>query len=126
MTEVQVEPQSPPSTPGGPEFGASKTLIVKGIESRETMTEETEIKSLEYIKRRSDSEFVEQILLDSSHSTLGEGIENISDLSSQPRPCCGFQDVDTVLEFVFGVRHYQEELDNFEVKGKGKVDALAT
>ena len=60
--------------------------------------------------------------LDSTLSGFGDGIDNISDLNSQPRSCCGFRDADTVLEFVFGVRHYQEEVRQV----KGKVDDLAT
>lgn len=59
---------------------------------------------------KSDAEFSEQVI-DSTPSGFGVGINNISDLNSQPRPCCGFQDVDTVLEFVFGVRHYQVDLE---------------
>ena len=40
------------------------------------------------------------------------GIDDIiSNFKSQPRPCCGFQDVNTILEFVLGVRHYQVDLD---------------
>ena len=38
-------------------------------------------------------------------------IDDISNFKSQPRPCYGFQDVDTVLEFVLGVRHYQVNLN---------------
>ena len=49
--------------------------------------------------------------MDSTLSGFGVGIDNISDLKSQPRPCCGFQDVDTVFEFVLWVRHYQIDLD---------------
>ena len=58
--------------------------------------------------------------IDSTLSGFGVGIDNISDLNSQPRPCCGSQDVDTVLEFVFGVRHYQVDLDVSLDKYKGK------
>ena len=59
--------------------------------------------------------------IDSTPSGFGDGIDNISDLNSQPRPCCGLQDVDTVLEFVFGV-HYID----LDVRSDERVDALAT
>ena len=49
--------------------------------------------------------------IDSTPSGFGDGIDDISDLNSQPRPCCGFQDIDTVLEFVLWIRHYQIDLD---------------
>ena len=55
---------------------------------------------------QSDPEFNEQAI-DSTPSGFVVGIDNISDLNSQPRPCYGFQDVDTVIEFVFRFRHYQ-------------------
>ena len=55
------------------------------------------------------AEFIEQVI-DSTLSGFGDGIDNITDLNNHPRPCCRFQDVDTVLEFVFGV-HYQVDLD---------------
>jgi hypothetical protein len=53
---------------------------------------------------QSDAKFSERVI-DSTLSGLGDGIDNITDLNNHPRPCCVFQDVDTVLEFVFGV-HY--------------------
>lgn len=59
---------------------------------------------------QSDAEFSEQVI-DSTLSGFGFGIDDISDLNSQPRPCCGFQDVDTVLEFVLWVGHYQIDLN---------------
>ena len=59
---------------------------------------------------QSDAESSEQVI-DSTLSGFGDGIDNISDLNSHPGPCCGFQDVDTVLEFVFGIWHYQVDLD---------------
>ena len=58
---------------------------------------------------QSDAKFSEQVL-DSTHSGFGDEIDNITDFNNHPRPCCVFQDVDTVLEFVFGV-HYQVDLD---------------
>jgi hypothetical protein len=59
-------------------------------------------------QKQSDPEYSEQVT-DSTLSGFSVGIDNISDLKSQPRPCCGFQDIDTVLEFVSGV-HYRCEV----------------
>ena len=71
-------------------------------------------------QRQSDAKFSEQAI-DSTYSGFGFGIDNISDFKSQPRPCCGFQDVDTVLEFVFWYRHYQVDLDVRSDKYDSKV-----
>ena len=76
-------------------------------------------------QRQSDAGFSEQVI-DSTPPGFGVGIDNISDLNSQPRPCYGFQDVDTVLEFVFWVRHYQVDLDVRLDKYDSKVNGLAT
>ena len=61
-------------------------------------------------QKQSDAEFSDQVILTQPALALVTGSTNISDLNSQPRPCCGFQDVDTVLEFVLWVRHYQVDL----------------
>lgn len=42
-------------------------------------------------------------VIDSTISGFSLGIDNFSNFNSQPRLSCGFQDVDTILEFVFGV-----------------------
>ena len=48
------------------------------------------------------AEFTE-LVIDSTLSGFGDGIDNISDLNRHQRHCCGCQEVDTVFEHVFAL-----------------------